>query len=148
VDVSSSIIRWLIAYGRVHDARTCLGRPFELSGEVIKGFQRGRTIGVPTANLDCADLVVPAEGVYAGDCRVESKIYPAAVSIGATPTFDKRQFQVEVHLVGYSGDLYGQRLEVRLLSWLRDQAKFPAIDALKRQLDRDIRQAQFAASTE
>ncbi|MBC7785538.1 MAG: riboflavin biosynthesis protein RibF [Burkholderiales bacterium] len=145
IDVSSSTIRWLLGNGRVRDAAACLGRPFELSGEVVKGFARGRTIGVPTANLQCDDLVVPADGVYAGEAIVLDVRYPAAISIGATPTFDRNQFQVEVHLIGFTGDLYGQTLHVRVLEWIRDQAKFPSVDELKVQLGRDLESARLAA---
>src|SRR4051794_8604276 len=69
--VSSSLIRWLLANGRVRDAAICLGRPYVLEGPVIKGYQRGRTIGVPTANLDCGEQMVPLEGVYAGRCEID-----------------------------------------------------------------------------
>lgn len=138
VDVSSSVIRWLLGYGRVRDAAICLGRDYELAGRVVQGFQRGRTIGIPTANLDCADHLVPADGVYAGACEVEGRTFPAAVSVGTTPTFDRRQHQVEVHLIGFDGDLYGRILHVRLTRWVRDQARFPGVDALKAQLQRDL----------
>lgn len=138
VDVSSSTIRWLLGYGRVVDASRCLGRTFELTGRVMKGFQRGRTIGVPTANLDCGDHLIPADGVYAGRCQLDRRSYPAAVSIGSTPTFDRARYQVEVHLVGYSGNLYDRSINVELIDWVRDQMKFPNVDALRAQLARDI----------
>lgn len=138
VPISSSLIRWLLANGRVRDAAICLGQPYILEGQVIQGFQRGRTLGVPTANLDCGNQMIPADGVYVGRCTVDGKTYPAAVSIGNLPTFKDRAFQVEAHLVGFDGNLYGQCLQVELLDWSRDQIKFPSIDALKQRLDRDI----------
>ncbi len=138
VDVSSSTIRWLLGYGRVADAARCLGRPLELSGIVMKGFQRGRTIGVPTANLDCGDQLIPADGVYAGECEVDGVLYRAAVSIGSTPTFDRQKHQVEAHLIGFNGELYDRTLDLRIVEWVRDQMKFPNVDALKSQLGRDI----------
>jgi len=141
VNVSSSITRWLLGYGRVEDAAICLGRPYELVGTVIRGFQRGRTIGVPTANLECGDQLVPADGVYAGTCEVDGQAYPVALSIGTTPTFSQRRYQVEAHLVGYSGDLYGREIRLRITRWLRDQWKFPSLDSLKSQLARDIETA-------
>src|SRR5262245_51990889 len=104
VQVSSSLIRWLISYGRVRDAAICLGRPYVLHGSVIRGHGRGRTIGVPTMNLDVRDQLVPAEGVYVGRCTIDSKTYPAAVSIGTTPTFGDGRLQIEAHLIGFSGD--------------------------------------------
>jgi riboflavin kinase/FMN adenylyltransferase len=138
VDVSSSTIRWLLGYGRVADAAICLGRSFELSGRVMKGFQRGRTIGVPTANLDCGDHLVPGDGVYAGRCQIDRRTYPAAVSIGTTPTFERTQYQVEAHLIGFSGNLYDRMITVELTDWVRDQMKFPNVDSLRKQLARDI----------
>ncbi len=136
--VSSTLIRWLLMNGRARDAAIALGRPYPLRGTVVKGFQRGRTIGVPTANLDCGEQLVPAEGVYVGRCDINGKCYPAAVSIGRLPTFGDDKLQVEVHLVGFAGDLYGRTVDVRLLDWVRDQRKFTGIDALKQQLSVDI----------
>jgi riboflavin kinase/FMN adenylyltransferase len=138
VDVSSSLIRWLIAYGRVRDASICLGRPYALSGEVIHGNHRGRTIGVPTANLKCEDVLIPADGVYAGKCSIDGKAYAAAVSIGTNPTFRDTRRQVEAHFIGFSGDLYGRTIRVELLDWLRDQWKYNGVEPLKQQLARDL----------
>ena len=137
--VSSSLIRWLLGNGRVRDAAICLGRPYVLEGPVIKGYQRGKSIGVPTANLDCGDQVVPTEGVYAGRCTVGAVVYPAAVSIGRMETFgDRLRRQVEAHLVGFDGDLYGRPLRVELIDWWREQRKYDGIEALMEQIRRDI----------
>lgn len=139
VPVSSSLIRWLLAYGRARDAAICLGRAFALEGTVVPGDQRGRTIGVPTANLRCDDdQLVPADGVYAARCSVGRSAYPAALSIGNVPTFDGARRQVEAHLIGFAGDLYGQTLCVEVLDWLRQQRKFAGVDPLKDQIQRDI----------
>ena len=138
VPVSSSIIRWLLEQGRVRDAAICLGRGYGLQGQVVRGNQRGRTIGVPTANLDMIDQLIPADGVYAGRCMVDGAVYPAAVSIGAMPTFGENARQVEAHLIGFDGDLYGRMLTVEFVDWLRDQRKFSGVEELKRQLARDI----------
>jgi riboflavin kinase/FMN adenylyltransferase len=139
VPVSSSLIRWLLAYGRARDAAICLGRPYALRGEVVKGFQRGRTIGVPTANLKVADQLVPADGVYAGRATVEGITYGAAVSIGTLPTFGADQpRQVEAHLLDFVGDIYGRTIEVELLDWIREQCKFSSLDALKGQIAGDV----------
>jgi riboflavin kinase/FMN adenylyltransferase len=140
VDVSSSLIRWLIAYGRVRDASICLGRPYALSGEVIHGNHRGRTIGVPTANLKCEDVLIPADGVYVGRCTIDGKVFASAVSIGTNPTFHDAQRQVEAHLIGFSGDLYGRTIRIELLDWLRDQWKYDGVEPLKRQLARDLQE--------
>jgi riboflavin kinase/FMN adenylyltransferase len=138
VEVSSSLIRWLAAHGRVRDAAICLGRAYALRGEVIRGHQRGRTIGIPTANLRITDQLVPPDGVYAGRATVGDKPRAAAVSIGTMPTFGENQRQVEAHLINFDGDLYGQTLEVELTDWIREQSKFTSIDALKAQMQRDI----------
>jgi riboflavin kinase / FMN adenylyltransferase len=138
VPVSSSLIRWLIGHGRLRDAAICLGRPYALRGTVVEGFKRGRTIGVPTANLRVDDQMVPLDGVYAGRCAVGGVLYPAAVSIGTMPTFDATIRQIEGHLIGFDGDLYGQAIEVELIAWIRDQVRYKGIDALKTQIARDI----------
>ena len=142
VPVSSSLIRWLVAHGRVRDAAICLDRPYALHGDVVRGFGRGRQLGVPTANLKCDDQLIPADGVYAGRCAIDGKSYPAAVSIGSLPTFEERKFQVEVHLIGFAGDLYGRAIDVELVDWVREQWKFPGVDALRAQIARDLREAE------
>jgi riboflavin kinase/FMN adenylyltransferase len=146
VEVSSSLIRWLTAHGRVRDAAICLGRAYALRGEVVKGHQRGRSIGVPTANLRVADQLVPPDGVYAGRATVEGQTYAAAVSIGTMPTFGENQRQVEAHLINFDGDLYSQTLEVELIDWIREQWKFAGVGALKAQMRRDIAYAQERAA--
>ena len=141
VPVSSTLIRWLISYGRARDAAICLGRPYELEGRVVEGHKRGQKIGVPTANLDCGDQLILADGVYAGRAKYGSRTYSAAISIGTLPTFGEYARQVEVHLIDFSANLYGQTLRVEVLDWLRDQRKFSGIDALKLQLNKDIQSA-------
>jgi len=136
--VSSSVIRFLLGYGRVRDAAICLGRPYVLSGPVGKGFSRGKSLGAPTANLVCDGQLVPADGVYAGRCRLQNKEYPAAVSIGTMPTFGDNVRQIEAHLIGFDGDLYGQTLAVELLDWLREQRAYCGIEPLKVQISKDI----------
>lgn len=136
--VSSSLIRWLLQGGRVREAAICLGRPLILEGEVVQGYQRGRTIGVPTANLNCPSLMIPADGVYAARCSVEGVMYPVGLSIGTMPTFGENRRQIEAHLIGYSGDLYGQTLRVEVLDWLREQWKFNGVEPLLAQIHRDF----------
>lgn len=147
VPVSSSLARWLVGCGRVADAARCLGRHYALSGPVIKGQQRGRTIGVPTANLDLAvnpDKLVPADGVYAGIATLaDGSEHTAAISVGTKPTFGQQMLTVEAHVLDFKGDLYGQKLTLRFGRWVRDQQPFPGIDALKAQLVRDIAQTRL-----
>ncbi|MCC7146655.1 MAG: riboflavin biosynthesis protein RibF [Phycisphaeraceae bacterium] len=140
--VSTSLVRWLLERGRVRDVQRGLGRAYVLSGQVIKGEQRGRTLGFPTANLDpqaIAGRVLPADGVYAGQVELPNGwIRPAALSVGIKPTFAGHQLAIEAHLLGFEGDLYGQDIHVRFLRWLRAQRPFPGVDALKMQLSRDV----------
>lgn len=140
VPVSSSLIRWLLAGGRVRDAAICLGRGHELEGEVVAGARRGRQIGVRTANLRCIDQLIPADGVYAGRCEVDGTVYSAATSIGTNPTFGDNPRAVEAHLVDFTGDLYGRTLRLELIDWQREQQVFKSVDALKSQIARDISQ--------
>jgi riboflavin kinase/FMN adenylyltransferase len=136
--VSSSVIRWLLAHGRVRDAAICLGRPYLLEGVVGGGHQRGKKLGTPTANMNCGEQLVPADGVYAARCTLEGRIYATALSIGNAPTFGDAERQVEAYLIGYGGDLYGRTLHVEVIDWLRDQWKYPSVEQLKRQIARDV----------
>jgi riboflavin kinase/FMN adenylyltransferase len=146
VDVNSSVIRWLLTNGRVRDAAICLGRPYTVEGTVVEGFKRGRTIGVPTANLQCDDQLVPGDGVYVGRCLLDGIAYGVALSIGTLPTFgEANRRQVEAHLVNFNGEMYGRRICIDLIDWVRDQRKFNGVESLKAQLARDIQLAtQFA----
>lgn len=145
VRVNSSLVRWLLAQGRVADAAACLGRPYTLKGTVCQGEKRGRTIGVPTANLDTAefaDRVIPAHGVYAGlAVLADGSRFRAAISIGAKPTFGAAAHAIEAHLLQFTGDLYGQRVELLFNRWLRHQQPFAGVEDLRRQLTRDIADA-------
>ncbi len=147
--VSSSLVRWLIGRGRVADAGRCLGRPYALETTIVRGEQRGRTIGIPTINLDpnpIADHILPCDGVYAGSAVLtdddEQTAYPAAISVGVKPTFGQKQLTIEAHLLGYTSDapdaLYGRGVRLSFARFLRDQYPFPSLDALVAQLRRDI----------
>lgn len=138
VEISSTLIRFLVANGRVRDAGLCLDRPYTLAGRVVHGFHRGRELGTPTANLQIDDQLIPADGVYAGRCVVDERSYPAAVSIGSNPTFGDPRIQVEAHLLDFSGDLYDQTIEVELLDWIRDQRKYAGAELLIQQIRADV----------
>lgn len=140
VAVNSTLVRWLLGHGRARDAAILLGRAYTLRGQVIKGFQRGRTIGVPTANLQCDQQMVPLDGVYAGRCTIDGRTYPVALSIGTLPTFGDNARQIEGHLIGFDGDLYDRTIDFEVVDWIRDQMKFDSIDELKRQIALDIDQ--------
>jgi riboflavin kinase/FMN adenylyltransferase len=138
VQARSGLARWLLAHGRVQEAATVLGRPYEVVGTVVNGEQRGRTIGFPTANLEVTDQLIPLDGVYAASTTVAGTTHRVALSIGTNPTFDGPTRTVEAFLLDFTGDLYGQTLTVRLHRWLRGQEKYDGIDALVHQLHRDV----------
>src|SRR4051795_3210439 len=143
--VSSSHIRGLIAAGDVAEAAALLGAPFRLSGEVVHGDERGRTLGYPTANLvpDEAYLY-PGHGVYAARTRDGRA---AAVSIGVRPQFvTGRGVLIEAYLLDFEGDLYGTELALDFLERLRGERRFPSVDDLLAQMARDVEATRRAAS--
>lgn len=147
VRVSSSLIRWLIGHGRVRDAVILLGRAYELRGVITAGDKRGRTIGVPTANLAPTEQLLPADGIYAGTAaRPDGRNFAAAISVGTKPTFGEHPRVCEAHLIGYDGPLddYGWEIRLQFHHWLRDQLAYATVDALIEQLHRDIKAAADA----
>jgi len=140
--VSSSLIRWLLAHGRARDAAICLGRPYVFEGIVVTGYQRGKSIGIPTINLDCGDQLIPADGVYVGRCTIDGASHTAAVSIGNAPTFENTKWQIEAHLLDFDADLYGRTIQLEIIDWLREQRKFRGIEELKRQIAQDINECR------
>ena len=136
--VSSSRIRTLLGEGNLALANELLSRPYRLTGRVVIGEQRGRTIGFPTANLADIETIVPKPGLYAATLNHNDRRYVAAVHIGDNPTFGQTPFKIEVFLIDFNGNLYGQRLRVDLLSQLRDVGKFASVDDLVAQMHRDI----------
>ncbi|MFW6155269.1 MAG: bifunctional riboflavin kinase/FAD synthetase [Planctomycetota bacterium] len=136
--VSSSLVRHLLTEGKVEDAAVCLGRPHTLRGLVVRGRGVGRELHLETANLDCEDQLLPADGVYAAWAALNGQTCPAAVSVGVRPTFGLHQRAVEAHLLDHEGTLYGRRLALRLIKRLRGQRAFDSPDALCRQIAEDI----------
>ncbi len=137
--VSSSRIRDCLNTGNVVEANACLGRPFHVTGTVIMGDQRGRTIGFPTANLETWDeLLLPANGVYAAYAWVGDNRYLAATNVGVRPTVNGRDVRVEAHLLDFAGDLYGQELKVEFLTRIRAEKKFSGLPALQNQINQDV----------
>jgi len=146
--VSSSRIRRLIAQGDVSQATHLLDRPHEVIGTVVHGDARGRDLGFPTANVDVDTALVPASGVYAVRVRVsETRALPGVVNIGTRPTFTQGQepeVRVEVHLLDFDGDLYGQRVRVAFIDRLRAEQRFDSKQALVEQIGRDVSRARAA----
>lgn len=140
--VSSSEVRSRIAAGLLSEAVEMLGHPYHLVGTVGRGAGRGRSLGTPTANLEGIATLIPPDGVYAGVVPWQRGVYPAAVHIGANTTFGEQERKVEVHLLGFSGNLYGQPLEVGLLERLRETSRFAGAEELRRQLERDLEEVR------
>ena len=146
--VSSSRVRALIAAGQVDAAKQLLTRPYRIRGMVTHGAGRGARLGFPTANLSAVDTLLPGGGVYGGAARLAGETWPAAISIGPNPTFNEQGWKVEVHLVGFDRQIYGEPLEVDFLTRLRDIHTFDGVEALRAQLTRDIAAARDAALAE
>lgn len=143
--VSSSRIRKLVAAGDVVAAARLLGRPHRLRGTVVKGDQRGRTIGFPTANLDNEVELLPLDGVYAVRAAVDGGEPAAGVmNIGTRPTFSGHERRIEVHLLDGAGDLYGHELTVDLVARIRGERRFEGVDALVAQIRADVDAARQA----
>ena len=142
--VSSSHIRGLVAAGDVDKAAAFLGGPVLFEGEVVHGDKRGRTLGMPTANLvPDPDLVTPGHGVYAAWAHGHA----AAVNVGVRPTFQTGRGElVEAHLIGFDGDLYGQTLRIAFHSRLRGERRFASVDELVEQMNADVEEARRIAT--
>ncbi len=141
--ISSTSIRQRLAAGDVDWSSRALGRPHRVVGEVVAGDGRGRTIGVPTANVEPAEgLVVPANGVYAGHAHLGERSWPCVTNVGTRPTFDGTSVTVEAHLLDAEVDLYGQRLAVDFAYRLRGERKFAGPDELVAQIRRDLDEAR------
>lgn len=138
--VSSSIIRRLIASGKVDDAMRCMGRPYTLSGKVVHGFHNGRGIGFPTANVGeiPTDLILPHKGAYAVMVKVDDEWHQGMVNVGVRPTLDNgTQLSVEVNIFDFDGDIYGKPITLQFIKFLRLEFKLGSIDELRAQLTRD-----------
>jgi riboflavin kinase / FMN adenylyltransferase len=136
--VSSSTIRSLIAAGKIAEAVKLLGHPYRIEGTVVAGARRGQQIGFPTANLMGIETLLPADGVYAGVAKTKGRELAAAINLGPNPTFQENARKVEVHLLEFSGDLYGDTLAVDLVDRVRDVRKFASRDELVDQIGKDV----------
>jgi riboflavin kinase/FMN adenylyltransferase len=142
--VSSSKIRELVSQGRMRDARKLLGRYYQIRGEVKVGKQRGGTVvGFPTANLHLAEEdLCPRHGVYVTQVVYEGKCYGGVLNIGYNPTFGEERLSAETHIFDFDQDIYGKKIKINLLRFLRDEKKFAGVDQLNRQIQADIEQAK------
>ena len=141
--VSSSAVRRALSAGDVRLAARLLGRRHEISGIVVHGDERGRTLGYPTANLDAPGVFLPQNALYAAIARLDDgKTRPAAVNFGGNPTFGVDRCKIEAYLLDFSGDIYGKPLTLEFCAKLRDIEKFPDKESLSRQMARDVEETR------
>ncbi|WP_380873413.1 riboflavin biosynthesis protein [Sphingomonas sp. DBB INV C78] len=140
--ISSSRIRDALKAGDCETAAMLLTRPFAIEGPVIHGDKLGRELGFPTANVDMGHYLRPAYGIYAVRGRLpDGRVVGGAANLGIRPSFDPPKELLEPHFFDFSGDLYGETIAVELISFLRPEARFDSLDALKRQIDADCAEA-------
>jgi riboflavin kinase/FMN adenylyltransferase len=143
--LSSSAVREALMGARPHEAASILGRPFALEGEVVHGDKRGRTIGVPTANVRLGDYVRPAYGVYATRTRFrDGRVIDGVANLGVRPMFHIDEPLLEVWLFDFDEEIYGQVIETELVAWIRPELKFDGLNALKTRIDQDAEEARGA----
>jgi riboflavin kinase/FMN adenylyltransferase len=145
VGVSSSKIRKALASGDIDTANHFLGRPYSLTGEVVKGDKLGRVLGYPTANidLDSRHKLIPSDGIYAVTTKYESALYQGMLYIGNRPTVNGTKRVIEVNLFQFSKEIYGERLTVYFHGLIRFDTKFPDLEALKDRLHQDKTEAEM-----
>ena len=140
--VSSSRIRDCLIEGRFNDAKELLGRPYTFTGKVVYGQQLGTQLGVPTANLWLPKNKLPIAGVYVVRVEAEGKKFGGIANMGVRPTVDGQSPVLEVHILGFSGNLYGKKINVEFMKKVRDEKKFNGLDELKEQIFKDISTAR------
>ena len=141
--ISSTRIRRFLEQGNMAQVNRLLGHPYILTGQVVSGQQLGRTIGIPTANLQLPEeLIAPRFGVYACKCFVNGKEYMAVTNVGTRPTVNGSNITVEVHLLDFSADLYGSTLTVAFCQFLRPEEKFPSLEELQREIQKNALQTR------
>lgn len=142
--VSSTRIREAVRTGDLDAASQMLGREYSIAGTVVRGDQLGRKLGFPTANLDVTSLVLPPNGVYAVHARLRGNEHRGALNLGLRPTLASPtpRLQCEVHLLDFAEEIYGEELELTFVAKLRDEQKFPNVEALKAQITHDLATAR------
>jgi riboflavin kinase / FMN adenylyltransferase len=142
LEVSSTKIRELISRGDLRGAARMLGRYHFLAGTVVRGRERGRQIGFPTANLESATECIPADGVYATRVGLPDGLYPSITNIGMRPTFAETARSIETHIFDFNRDLYGARIKLELVERIRGERKFESGAELARQIAQDLSRAK------
>jgi len=140
---SSTAVRKALADGDMARVTGLLGRAYRIAGPVVHGFERGRTIGFPTANISvAADRALPALGVYATKAHVGGRTFTGATNIGRRPTFDAGHVSIETYLLDFEGDIYGERMDLEIAARIRGEVKFESVDDLKAQIAADVEAAR------
>jgi riboflavin kinase / FMN adenylyltransferase len=147
IEVSSTKVRELIGTGDLRGAARLLGRYHFLRGPVVRGRERGRTIGFPTANLASETECIPPDGVYATRVVLDDGAYPAIANIGMRPTFSESERAIEAHIFDFTRDIYGMRIKLELVERIRAERKFDNADALKAQIALDLSKVREILST-
>jgi riboflavin kinase / FMN adenylyltransferase len=143
--VSSTAVRTALAARDLERAARLLGRRYSMQGRVVRGEQLGRKLGFPTANLRLERGIAPMTGIFAVRVHcVAADSLPGVASLGSRPTVDGRELLLEPHIFDFDGDLYGRRLEVEFVAYLREEARFASIEALVKQMHEDAKQARAA----
>jgi riboflavin kinase / FMN adenylyltransferase len=144
IAVSSTKIRKALESGNISTANTYLGRPYSLTGKVVRGRQLGRTIGYPTANIQVTDIhkLIPGQGIYAVRVKVNNVVYGGMLSIGTNPTVDGTEQTIEVYIFDFDQDIYDQLITLYFIAYIREERNLPSLDALQEQLHQDQETAQ------
>ncbi|NIS75388.1 MAG: bifunctional riboflavin kinase/FAD synthetase [Deltaproteobacteria bacterium] len=140
--VSSTRIRELILSGKVKEATLFLGRPFDVCGKIIHGAGRGRGLGFPTANIDFRSDLIPLPGVYAVMVGIGGSRYMGLTNVGFNPTFGEKTLRVEVYILDFSEDIYGEEISLYFIDRIRDERKFASVEDLVAQMKRDVKRGR------
>lgn len=141
--VSSTLIRKLVENGRITEAKTLLGRNYQMRGKVIKGMRRGGSIlGYPTANVMLSDKLIPKKGVYIVTVEIDKEIFQGLTNVGYNPTFKNKALSIETYIFDFSKDILGRDMRINFLSRLRDEITFADAAELSRQIDQDVENAK------
>jgi riboflavin kinase/FMN adenylyltransferase len=144
--VSSSRVRAELLAGQLEVVHALLDRPYSVAGMVVAGQRRGQTLGFPTANLDSIVTLIPGNGVYAVRTHHDGKWWPAAANVGPNPTFGEAARKIEVHLIGFTGDLYGEKLTIDFIEKIRDTRRFGSVAELVAQVGSDVERVKHLAA--
>jgi riboflavin kinase/FMN adenylyltransferase len=141
--VSSTLIREALSRGDMKQVTRLLGRHFTLSGVVVTGSKRGKSLGFPTANIAPeATQALPPDGVYVTWAQIDNELYRAATNIGISPTFNGGERMIEAYVLDFNGDLYGRKVALQFIERIRDEIHFATAEELQRQIDRDVKRAR------